>query len=138
VAVQGHREHRQLRPFQLTITTLEKPFNFQLKQPITEARYNDLWLQIEKKEWENSMKKQIAIAIAAAALMFAAPPKQTFTGVITDSMCSNADHRSMNMGADAQCVTACVKAGAKYVLYDGKQAYTLSDQKTRRSSPPRR
>ena len=36
-------------PFQLTITTLEKPFNFQLKQPITEARYNDLWLQIEKK-----------------------------------------------------------------------------------------
>jgi hypothetical protein len=36
-------------PFQLTITTLEKSFNFQLKQPITEARYNELWLQIEKK-----------------------------------------------------------------------------------------
>jgi hypothetical protein len=36
-------------PFQLTITTLEKAFNFQLKQPITEARYNSLWLQIEKK-----------------------------------------------------------------------------------------
>jgi len=35
--------------FQLTITTLEKGFNFQLKQPITEARYNELWLQIEKK-----------------------------------------------------------------------------------------
>jgi hypothetical protein len=36
-------------PFQLTITTLEKGFNFQLKQPITEARYNQLWLQIEKQ-----------------------------------------------------------------------------------------
>ncbi len=36
-------------PFQLTITTLEKGFNFQLKQPITEAQYNQLWLQIEKK-----------------------------------------------------------------------------------------
>jgi hypothetical protein len=36
-------------PFQLTITTLEKGFNFQLEQPITEARYNQLWLQIEKK-----------------------------------------------------------------------------------------
>jgi len=34
---------------QLTITTLEKGFNFQLKQPITEASYNQLWLQIEKK-----------------------------------------------------------------------------------------
>lgn len=35
--------------FQLTITTLETQFNFQLKQPITEAGYNELWLQIEKK-----------------------------------------------------------------------------------------
>ena len=76
------------------------------------------------------MKKQIAIAIAAAALMLAAAAKQTFTGVITDSMCANGDHKAMNMGADAGCVTACVKAGAKYVLYDGKEAYTLSDQKT--------
>jgi len=35
--------------FQLTITTLEKSFDFQLKQSISEAQYNDLWLQIEKK-----------------------------------------------------------------------------------------
>ena len=36
-------------PFQLTITTFEKQFNFQLKQPMPEARYNQLWLDIEKK-----------------------------------------------------------------------------------------
>ena len=36
-------------PFQLTITTLEKQFNFQLKQAITESTYNQLWLEIEKK-----------------------------------------------------------------------------------------
>jgi hypothetical protein len=45
-------------PFQLTITTWErarshygdrKGFNFQLKEPITEARYNALWLEIERK-----------------------------------------------------------------------------------------
>jgi hypothetical protein len=36
-------------PFQLSIVTLEKGFDFQLKQPITEARYNELWLQIERK-----------------------------------------------------------------------------------------
>jgi hypothetical protein len=45
-------------PFQLTITTFErarshygdrKGFNFELKQPITEARYNTLWLEIERK-----------------------------------------------------------------------------------------
>jgi len=36
-------------PFQLTITTLEKQFRFQLKQAITETAYNQLWLEIEKK-----------------------------------------------------------------------------------------
>ena len=36
-------------PFELTITTFEKQFHFQLKQPLTEARYNQLWLDIERK-----------------------------------------------------------------------------------------
>ena len=36
-------------PFQLTLTTLEKQFIFQLKQPISEGTYNQLWLDIEKK-----------------------------------------------------------------------------------------
>src|ERR1700693_1010325 len=76
------------------------------------------------------MKKTIAILVASAALMFAAD-KQTFTGTITDSMCDNADHKDMKMGSDPKCVTECIKGmGGKYVLYDGKTAYILSDQKT--------
>ncbi|MGA2118529.1 MAG: hypothetical protein ABSH56_27710 [Bryobacteraceae bacterium] len=35
--------------FELSIITREKDFHFQLKQPIDEARYNQLWLQIEQK-----------------------------------------------------------------------------------------
>ena len=60
-----------------------------------------------------------------------APAKQTFTGVVTDSMCSDGDHSQMRMGpTDAECTKACVDIhGAMYVLYDGKQTYTLSDQK---------
>ncbi len=67
-----------------------------------------------------------------AAVLSAAPANQTFTGVITDSMCAKADHSQMQMGpTDAECTTACVSVhGANYVLYDGKDAYTLSDQKT--------
>jgi len=72
------------------------------------------------------MKTTLAIFVASAALAFGA----TFKGTITDDMCANADHKAMNMGADAKCVAECVKAGGKYVLYDGKEAYTLSDQKT--------
>lgn len=74
------------------------------------------------------MKKTIAVLIASAALVLAAG-KGTFTGTITDTMCG-AGHKAMNMGPDEKCVPACVKAGAKYALYDGKNVYTLSDQKT--------
>jgi hypothetical protein len=75
------------------------------------------------------MKKTIALALSVAALSFGA----TFTGVITDSMCDDANHKDMKMGADPKCVTECVKGmGGKYVLFDGasKTAYKLSDQKT--------
>jgi len=58
--------------------------------------------------------------------------KRTFTGTITDSMCPVGDHSKMRMGAnDAECTIACVDAhGATFILYDGKQVFGLSDQKT--------
>jgi hypothetical protein len=65
-------------------------------------------------------------------LSSAGQEKQTFTGVITDDMCPLGDHSRMQMGpTDAECARACINAhGASYVLYDGKSAYVLSDQKT--------
>jgi hypothetical protein len=71
----------------------------------------------------------LMIAALAAA---PAPGKRKFTGKITDSMCPLADHSHMKMGpTDAECTIACINEhGALYVLYDGKEAYTLSDQKT--------
>jgi type 1 fimbria pilin len=77
------------------------------------------------------MKPLIVSLIAVAALAVAAGP-QTFTGTITDSMCADANHSSMRMGpTDAECTIACVRVhDASYVLYDGKAAYTLSDQQT--------
>ena len=70
------------------------------------------------------------LTIFAVAALSAAPPKQTFTGTITDDMCPKADHSQMQMGpTDAECAKACVSAhGASYVLYDGKGVYNLSDQ----------
>jgi Protein of unknown function (DUF5818) len=67
-----------------------------------------------------------------AAVLAAGQGKRPFTGVITDSMCENGDHSRMKMGSnDAECTIACVNAhGASYVLWDGKNSYTLSDQKT--------
>ena len=43
-----------------------------------------------------------------------------------------ADHAMMHVSPDAKCVRECVKAGGnvKYVLFDGKNVYKLSDQAT--------
>jgi len=76
------------------------------------------------------MRKLIVSTFAAATLMMAADSK-TFTGVITDNMCDKADHKDMKMGIDPKCVVECVKGmNGKYVLFDGKDAWELSDQKT--------
>src|SRR6266849_10338132 len=76
--------------------------------------------------------KPLVLSLLAIAALPAAPGKEMFTGTITDSMCANADHSQMRMGpTDAECTVACVSAhGATYVLYDGKEVYTLSDQRT--------
>jgi hypothetical protein len=71
--------------------------------------------------------------VLATAVLSAASPKKVFVGVITDDMCATqAGHATMKMGStDAECTIACVDAhGAQYVLYDGKTAYSLSDQRT--------
>jgi hypothetical protein len=72
------------------------------------------------------------ILVALGAVLAVAPGKQTFTGTITDDMCAGVGHAQMRMGpTDAECTVACIQAhGSTYVLYDGKNTYMLSDQKT--------
>jgi hypothetical protein len=76
--------------------------------------------------------KHLTWSLLAVAALAAARGKQTFTGTITDDMCAKADHSQMRMGpTDAECTIACISAhGAAYVLYDGTDVYTLSDQRT--------
>ena len=76
--------------------------------------------------------KPLIFSLLIIAALAAAQDKQRFTGTITDSMCAEADHSRMRMGpTDAECTIACVSAhDAMYVLYDGKEVYTLSDQQT--------
>jgi hypothetical protein len=76
--------------------------------------------------------KYLLLCLVAVAGLSAAPATETFRGVITDDNCDNGDHSHMRMGeTDAECTVACIDAhGASYVLFDGKTAYTLSDQKT--------
>ena len=74
----------------------------------------------------------VVAVLALTSLPGAQSKPQTFVGTITDNMCPMASHTQMRMGpTDADCAKACVAAhGAKYILWEGKTAYELSDQKT--------
>jgi hypothetical protein len=74
--------------------------------------------------------KSLLIGVAVLATLSAGQAQQTFTGIVTDEMCPTGSHAHMKMGAtDADCTRACIAAhGSRYVLYDGKRAYILSDQ----------
>ena len=80
----------------------------------------------------SALMKPLLFSLLAMAAVSAAPGTQKFTGTIAESECANGDHSHMRMGpTDAECTKACVDAhGATYVLYDGKNVYTLSDQRT--------
>ncbi len=76
--------------------------------------------------------KSAALILLSAFVLLANTTAGTFTGVITDSKCG-ADHQHMNAGPDPDCVKSCIKSGKgefKYVLFDGKNTYKLSDQAT--------
>jgi hypothetical protein len=76
------------------------------------------------------MRRLLSAALLAAAALGAGRADQTFTGVISDSMCA-IDHTSMRMGpTDGECTQACIEEhDATYVLVDGKNVYQLSDQR---------
>jgi hypothetical protein len=70
---------------------------------------------------------KLAAFLLASTLALSA---ETFVGVVTDSMCGM-KHEAMNIAPTDKCVRECMKHGdTKYVLYDGKNTYKLSDQQT--------
>jgi hypothetical protein len=73
------------------------------------------------------MKRSVVTFATGLMLVAAAFGAETFTGTVTDTMCGK-DHAAMKVSPDSRCVVECVKAGAKYALYDGKKVYVLSDQ----------
>jgi Protein of unknown function (DUF5818) len=89
----------------------------------------------------NSVRK-IAIGVVAIVMLMglglAQAADKTFTGEIMDSSCASmGSHAGMQKGKDAtdpavkkECTEACVKNGAKYVLYNAtrKMTYKLDDQ----------
>ena len=74
--------------------------------------------------------KAIYLATAFATALAAVNQPQTFTGVITDTMCGKS-HGMVAGQPDDKCIQVCVKGSStQYALYNGKQVIKPSDQKT--------
>ena len=73
----------------------------------------------------NRAIRTLAVLLLLSLGLLAADPKdQTFTGTVSDTMCG-AHHTMMPGLPDADCIRACVKAGADYALVVGSKVYTL-------------
>ena len=78
------------------------------------------------------------LAMAAIAITTAG---ETFTGVISDTMCGSKPHSTMKTTnqTDADCVRMCTKGPHEYaLLIDGTNAVKLSDQKAAAKYPAQR
>ena len=74
--------------------------------------------------------RRVILLAAAITTTIAAADQQTFTGVITDTMCGKS-HGMIAGQPDDKCVAMCVKgSSSQYALFDGKSVLKLSDQKT--------
>jgi len=62
-------------------------------------------------------------------VQFSASASESFTGVITDTMCGIKPHTMMKGHTDPECVKMCVKGPYVYGLNDGTNVLRLSDQK---------
>jgi hypothetical protein len=70
----------------------------------------------------------ILVAIIVSLAPLATANEGLMEATITDSLCA-ANHKSIRLSCDATGVRSRIRAGAKYVLWDGRYAYVLSDQK---------
>jgi hypothetical protein len=72
---------------------------------------------------------KIAIVALTFALAVTVVNADTFTGVITDTMCGAKPHSLMSKDrTDAECIKMCTKGPHEYALLDGGNVIKLSDQ----------
>jgi hypothetical protein len=105
-----------------------------LKSPLERPVLVFALLSTRNTKGEESVKKPaiFALAFSIGSLAGVAQAKN-FTGEIMDSNCAkNGGHAQMekehNLTSDSGCTNACVKMGAKYVLFMNGKSYDLDDQ----------
>jgi len=74
--------------------------------------------------------RSFLLSLLLTAVAMHAHAAETFTGVITDTMCGAKPHTMMKNHTAPECVKMCTKGPYVYALFDGATVMKLSDQKT--------
>jgi|SRR5689334_5264095 hypothetical protein len=77
------------------------------------------------------MKSKLIAAVILAGMatgLSASGAEQTFTGIVSDSMCGK--QHMMKGKSAAECTRECVKSGSDYALVIGDKVYTLKGDKS--------
>ena len=72
----------------------------------------------------------ISLTVLLTVSVFHACAAETFTGMITDTMCGAKPHTMMKGRTEEECVKMCIKGPYVYALLNGTTIMKLSDQKT--------
>jgi len=73
--------------------------------------------------------RSLFLCLLFVIVQLCASAAESFTGVITDTMCGAKPHTMMKGHTDPECVKMCVKGPYAYALSDGTNVIKLSDQK---------
>jgi hypothetical protein len=74
--------------------------------------------------------KVTALIAALSLSMWAGQSAETWTGKISDSFCAAKHEQGEGVEemTDAQCTTACVRGGSKYVFITDEKVYAIANQ----------
>ena len=73
------------------------------------------------------MKKLLAASIVSLSFLSVSAMAQTFTGVVSDSMCAKSDLAKASTPAHEACAQKCIKMGSPAVLIVGTKIYNVSN-----------
>lgn len=73
------------------------------------------------------MKKLLAVSAVSLSFLSVSAMAQTFTGVVSDSMCAHNDIAKASKADHAACAEKCIKMGSPAVLIVGTKIYNVAN-----------
>jgi len=106
-----------------------------MAEVVEEPRFYNLKIASRRRTAMKKLGLTVVMLMIASTVSFGKKADKTYTAEIMDSTCAkmgnhDAGYKLTSTNTPKDCTLACVKSGAKFVLYDAskKTTYELDDQ----------